>query len=1184
VGRDLCVCGELSIDGTPIAISGLLLVLLAVLAVRDLRGASRVELVELLWPEGSPAAGTAALDPLLSRLRRQVGPIGGRGLVRLDPSTRVDLTSALRALDDAAAAHDPASTLALATGAAHILGAPLAPGCGHPWVQAQRAAIAERHAEALTLAASAGLRISPPPDGALRAVRQLVALRPLDERPAGLEIDLLSAAGDDAAALGAYAATRERLRAQLAIAPGPELRARHRRLVGAAAGQLLEAPPPLPAPLVVAARTPLAGRAVLLADARDALCNARLVLVEGPPGIGKTHFAALLAAERHAAGATVLLARGTRVTAGPFAALAGAVRALELSDPGDHQLALSALGRDPAAHAATSARPATMAAALADSSPALTPLGESRGMATGPHGNSRGAAAGSPSADPDPVTARVRLFDAIGRLLCATSGGHGVLLVVDDVQDLDPSSLQVLTHLLVSSPPGMTILATARPDAAATDELRAALERSARREITLGPLDVAAVGELMRHARPKLAADAAGTLATQLHARTGGTPLLARAALAAPDRSGDLRSAVAAMAEWAGDDATTLLRVAALDDAGATLDILAAAAELDERRAGDALDRSRAAGLIASGTDVVHASVREALADGLGDAQRAAIHRRLARAYEQAGADAAPIAAHWGRGATAEARSEAARWEQRAAERALDTLAADDAARHARRALEHLGAAQPTPRAPEHRAAPQPTPRPPEHRAAPQPTPPTAGRVGPGDPARRAELALLLGRALNASSRLAEAREVLRDAQSQARLLDDGRLIAQIAAEAAGHRLGGGLVDPELVALVEEGLARTGARDAALRSRLAARLALLLLNGPRARRDALVDEAEARARGAGRPGPIAEALLARHTADVHLARPRHGQALLDEATGFARAAGRSDLVLHARMLRFSSLLEAGDVPAARREFGVWQDEAGVARVPYHRWASAICLPTLHLLDAENELAVEAVAAANALAAPLGDDPVVSAASGGQLISTQLATGRAADLVAPLDAVIAAGGTIPAWTAARAYCRAFGGDARGAIDDIAHVLDLGLDALVDPNRGAALSFLADAAVMAHAPAPLLHAIDSGLEPHAGTFVVQHFGGWVHGPADARRARLAAALGDESAARSHAHAAAACAGNDAPPAIAVDVLFAQVAAALAGADRAGALAQRNAAIDRARGSGLLGAVRGLEVLVG
>ncbi len=1095
MAHELTICGDVSVDRAPAPISGLLLVLLVVLAVRGDRGADRGELTELLWPEETPLAGTAALDPLLSRLRRVVGPITGRGVVRLDPSTRVDLATACTTLTEAARSDDPARALTLACAAARTLGARLAPGCTHPWVAAQRTALDERHVEALMLAAAAGTRLAPVPLAALEAGRELVGLRPLEERPAALLMALLDQSGDRAAAIAAYEATRARLNDKFGILPGPDIRELHRRLL--AYDSLL-----LPEALALAARTPLAGRAQLFERAVTTLSQAQLTLIEGPPGIGKTHLAALLAARLSESGTTVLLARGTRVVTGPFAALAGALRPL-LNER--HHATGDGAGR-------------ALAAQQNDDEQVLRALLNGSGTSDGP----------------DLLSSRLWLHGAVERLLSTADRGFGVLLVVDDLPELDPSSMEVLSHLLAGGHRWLSVLATARSGSGGAAALRDLVPRTQTNEICLEPLDVAGVAELVRDAQPELTDGDSEVLAGELRARTGGSPLLVHAALRSPAGATDLSAAVAAMVSWAGTDTAALLQVAALDDAAAPLDVLARAARLDVTSAGEALDRARTAGLMAVGTDIVHAAVRAALVSDLGDARQAAIHRRLAEAYEAVGADAAPIAAHWGQGATAAARARAAHWEQRATVRALEALAAEDAAEHARRALEHLGT-----------------------------------ESGP----ERAAATLLLGRALNASSRLAEGREVLRDAQAQARALGDGPLIARAAAEAAGHRLGGGLVDPELVALVEEGLAHANGSDS-LRSRLAGRLALLLLDGPRERRDALVGEAEALARASAAPEAIAEALLARYTADVHLARPQRGSALLDEVTGFAQAAGRRDLALHVRMLRFSGLLEAGDITGARREFAIWEDEARSARLPYHQWAAAICLPTLHLLDARRDLAHEALVVAEPLGAALGEDPVVRAAVGGQSVSTGIVGGELEQVMELVSPVIAAGGATPAWTAARAYCAAASGDVTTARTDIAGVLTGGLERLVDPNRAACLSFLADAAVLVQAPEEQLRAIDAALAIHDDTVIVQHFGSWVHGPAAARRARLAAARGNSDDARAQLEAAIALTGAEPPAAIAVDLAIARVTI-----DGEPA---RNAAIDLARTHDLVCAERVVKAL--
>ena len=206
--------------------------------------------------------------------------------------------------------------------------------------------------------------------------------------------------------------------------------------------------------------------------------------------------------------------------------------------------------------------------------------------------------------------------------------------------------------------------------------------------------------------------------------------------------------------------------------------------------------------------------------------------------------------------------------------------------------------------------------------------------------------------------------------------------------------------------------------------------------------------------------------------------------------------------------------------------------------------------------------------------------MVWAASATQWLSLAIAAGRNEEAGAAIAAYVAQGATTPGWSAAVAYCAAVVGDRATALPLLDRMIAYGLDALVDPNRGAACSYFADAAVLSGAAEPVLQAFDAALEERSGTLVVQHYCGMVHGLVDARRARIATALGEAGRARALADAAAASVGADAPPLLVLDVDFARAAALTAAGEEAEAAALREATCGRARALGLLGIARSVE----
>ncbi len=351
---------------------------------------------------------------------------------------------------------------------------------------------------------------------------------------------------------------------------------------------------------------------------------ARLVIIEGPAGIGKTRLIAEVRRQAAARGFRVLAARGGELEHDfPF----GVVR--QLFEP---ELA--------AGDAPALAGAAAPARAVFESGGALP--------------------AGEPAADPS--------FASLHGLywLTLNLSEHGpLLLAVDDLHWCDPPSLRFLAYLRRRLE-GLPILVVCGLRSSRLERHPTLLGEIAGDPLTVAvrprPLSAPAVSDLVRERLQELPDDA---FSAACHTATGGNPLLLTELLKAleaedvrPHRThvdlvadvGPRAASRAVLLRLARlpEDAATVARALAVLGAGAGLSAVAALADLDEQRAASAVAALARAEILQSESPLafVHPVVGAAIRHDVPPGERELQHGRAAGLLAEAGAPVEQVAAH----------------------------------------------------------------------------------------------------------------------------------------------------------------------------------------------------------------------------------------------------------------------------------------------------------------------------------------------------------------------------------------------------------------------------------------------------------------------------------------------------------------------------------------------------------
>ena len=754
--------------------------LLALLLLEAGRVVPLDRVVDELWGERPPASATGTVQSYVSNLRRLLEPGHGTGrppevlLTRapgylLDvPAAEVDALALPSLVDEggrllAADAPDQARTV-LCRALALVRGDPLADLSDGAAAVAARSRLQDLVVLAREHLATADTRLGHP-DRAVAALEALVAEHPLRERLWSRLVEALWAAGRQADALEACRTCARMLADELGIDPGPELRALEQavlrqELPAAVRPEVPVVPAPRtagPSPAPPSDERPLVGRRGERARLRAALGevtrgSGAVVVLEGEAGIGKTRLAEAATALAAAQGFRVAWSRCADDAGAP--ALWPWLQLLDQLDSGTLEV---------------------------------------------PGGS-------------DPDQSRWSMFQDLRRRLQEAAAQAPLLVVLDDVQAADGTSLQLL-GLLARHLDGirLLVLVTVRTVGEALPtpvlECLAGLAREPRASrLQLSGLGEGDVRELVAS---RLADDAAGTgraagLARELHARTDGNPffvvelvelLRSEEPLTPSGRSlpPSVRDVLDRRLGHLPEATLELLRLAAVAGRDVDLALLMVAGQLDAEQVITLLEPAVASGIV-SEDEIAwqwrfsHALVQETLVAGLSRLAAARLHARLARALEDLGSrDVDRLAHHCFSAVPVLGAEPACRYATAAAVAARARLAHPEAAAHTRRALSLL-----------------------------PPTPETA--------AARHDLLVALGDDLLRSGHLQSAQEVVGSAIELARERGDAGRLAEAASVWGGVTLWNwrpyGVVDTALVTLLQDLADRAGDEHPALQARL----------------------------------------------------------------------------------------------------------------------------------------------------------------------------------------------------------------------------------------------------------------------------------------------------------------------------------------------------------------------------
>jgi DNA-binding SARP family transcriptional activator/tetratricopeptide (TPR) repeat protein len=233
-----------------------------------------------------------------------------------------------------------------------------------------------------------------------------------------------------------------------------------------------------------------------------------------------------------------------------------------------------------------------------------------------------------------------RLFVAVAELMRLAATGHGLLIVVDDLQDADEASLRLLHYLsrcAVTEPVIIAVAHRPRVSDTAQQVAESLVRRGAGTRVELGPLDHAATRRLLTDRFPDLSAEQV----EEIGQLSGGLPFSALELAGSPDTGG------AVLLPPLPAAAIETFQRAALLGTVFTTDELIALSGVDEDTGYEQLEAALSAGVIEpseAGYRFRHALVRERFVAAIPASRRAEAWREVAERIAQLGGPPARMA------------------------------------------------------------------------------------------------------------------------------------------------------------------------------------------------------------------------------------------------------------------------------------------------------------------------------------------------------------------------------------------------------------------------------------------------------------------------------------------------------------------------------------------------------------